>query len=184
MLSETEGMELLRRIAKGEDAALDEFYRHYSDCIYRYAMSRLNETHTAADILTEVMVEVWQRGARFEGRSRITTWLLGIAHNKVVDMFRKQQRRNSLAKELEMAEEECAEDPESLQALVSDANYLQRALAKLDEIHREILHLVFFEDLNYTEIASVLQIREGTVKSRLHYAKSKLKQLLGEEITG
>ena len=82
--------DLLQRIADGDEDALGAFYRLFEGRIYRFALSRLNDVFDAADILNEVMFEVWRGAARFEGRSAVSSWVLGIAHHKTIDRLRKR----------------------------------------------------------------------------------------------
>ncbi|MGI1679707.1 MAG: RNA polymerase sigma factor [Cellvibrionaceae bacterium] len=172
------GRALLSAIGGGDDAALTEFYGLFNSTVYRYASSKLNDTHSASDILADVMVEVWKSAHRYAGKSKVTTWLIGIAHHKVVDMYRKKGRANLTELDDSIEDESPISDLEGLISQLSDSRVLHKALANLPELHREILHLVFFEDMNYAEISEILNIPEGTIKSRVFNAKNKLKDVL------
>ncbi|HIC81453.1 MAG TPA: sigma-70 family RNA polymerase sigma factor, partial [Kiloniellaceae bacterium] len=75
-------------MANGDQTALDDFYRQYEGRVYRFIRSKLNDSFDAADVLNEVMFEVWRSAGRYEGRSAVSTWVLGIAHHKAIDRIR------------------------------------------------------------------------------------------------
>lgn len=176
--TETEAQALLGRIAAGQEAALAEFYQVHQARVFRYAQSKLNDSFAAADILNEVMLEVWKSAGRFEGRAKVSTWLLGIAHHKVVDYFRREKRHQADELDESLEDESPGVQLEQLLAGLQDTLLVRDCMARLSADHREVLHLAFFEDLNYAEIAEITQVPEGTVKSRVFHAKNLLKQQL------
>lgn len=170
--------QLLGAMAGGEMAAMTVFYHRHEMRVYRYLLSKLNDSFAAADILNEVMLEVWRSAGRFGGRSKVTTWVLGIANNKVLTYWRKQGRREFTDVDENLTDDTPAADLEQALAAVQDGEVLHASMQALSPPHREILHLVFFEELDYAEIASILQVPEGTVKSRVYHAKNLLKKQL------
>ncbi|MCR4333003.1 MAG: sigma-70 family RNA polymerase sigma factor [Sulfuricaulis sp.] len=176
---------LLTRIASGNETALREFYQAFHGRVYAFAIKRLRDPADAADVLNEVMLEVWRSAARYEGRSRALTWVLGITHHKTIDNLRR--RKNYPQDELDV-EIEDENSPTALDALAGaeDAAQLRRCLEGLSDAHRLIVHLAFFEDLPYEEIAKVADCPIGTVKTRMFHAKRRLKRCLAAlaEATG
>lgn len=170
--------QLLRTMAGGDTEAMSAFYRRHEARVYHYLFSRLNDSFTAADLLNEVMLEVWRSATRFAGRAKVTTWVLGIARNKVLTHWRKQGLREFTDLDDSLADDTPAADLEQALAAVKDGQVLRACMETLSPPHREILYLVFFEELDYTEIAEMLQIPEGTVKSRVYHAKNLLKKQL------
>ncbi|MCG6659091.1 sigma-70 family RNA polymerase sigma factor [Halomonas campisalis] len=170
--------ELLTAIANQEMPALSELYRRHQRRVYHFVLSKLNDPFTANDLLNDTMLEVWRSAGRFQGRARVTTWLLSIAHHKVLDLWRQQGRRQSTELDETMIDESPGADVEAVTLAVRDKERLAQCMARLSTEHREILHLVFFEELNYEEIGQIIGIPEGTVKSRVHHAKKLLKQHL------
>lgn len=168
---------LLQRITGGDERAVEELYRAYHERIYAFAMKRLNNSADAADVLNDVMLEVWRSAFRFEGRSRPLTWILGIANYKIIDKLRK--RYKVIHEEIDPQ----IPDPDNIPALdaivgVEDARQLRDCLDELSDSHRMVVHLAFFEDLSYGEIARIADCPEGTVKTRMFHAKKLLKQCL------
>lgn len=172
--------QLLRTMASGDTEAMAAFYRRHEERLYRYLLSKLNDSFIAADLLNEVMLEVWRSATRFAGRAKVTTWMLGIAHNKVLSHWRKQGLREFTDLDESLADDTPAADQEQLLAAVKDGQLLRACMETLSPPHREILYLVFFEELDYAEIAAMLQIPEGTVKSRVYHAKKLLKKQLAK----
>jgi RNA polymerase sigma-70 factor (ECF subfamily) len=169
---------LLASIAGGSEAALAEFYRLYQSRIYSFIIGRVHNAADAADVLNEVMMEVWRHAAAFQGRSRVLTWVLGIAHHKSIDCLRRRSPHLELEDGVEeKMEDECDGAPEIL-AKQQDATLLRFCVEKLSGSHRAVVHLAFFQELSYAEVATILACPEGTVKTRMFHAKQKLKDCL------
>lgn len=171
---------LLAGIARGRERDMAEFYRLYHGRIYAFVLRRLRNAADAAEVANEVMLEVWRGAAGFEGRAKALTWVLGIANHKAVDRMR---RRGYDAASQELDPDQLADERESSAELLSrlqEAELVKRCLDRLPEAHRAVVHLAFFEDLGYGEIASILRCPEGTVKTRIFHVKKGLKRCLGE----
>lgn len=178
-LEEPELRQLLGRIAASDQAAMATFYRHAESRVHRFALSRLNDSFAAADILNETMIEVWRHAGRFQGRSKVMTWVLGIANHKVIDLIRKANRE-PIAEPDESLPDTDSPTPEASAGLASERERIRNCLATLSEKHRTALHLAFFEDMAYGEIAEIVGCPEGTVKTRVFHAKEALKKCLAQ----
>lgn len=174
---------LLERIAQGSEAALAEFYRSHESRVYAFALSRLRHEAEAAECLNEVMLEVWKHADRFEGRSKVTTWLLGIANHKVLDKLRRRGRYQSEPVDDQMPDESSAAMFDVL-AGADDAEIIRLCLEGLSESHRQVIHLAFYEDMSYEDIAQVAGCPEGTVKTRVFHAKQRLKDCIATHTAG
>ena len=180
--SQAELASLLEAVAMRDQSALAELYRQVEGAIYAFALSRLANAGEAADIVHEVMLVVWRRAGSFQGRSRPLTWILGIAHHKIIDTLRRSGRFRD-----DPADENRVDgSPGPLENLAGAARraVVRRALKALSDAHRQVVHLAFFEDLSYPEIARLLGIPEGTVKTRMFHAKKALRQRLGNTLQG
>ncbi|GMQ92111.1 MAG: sigma-70 family RNA polymerase sigma factor [Gammaproteobacteria bacterium] len=174
-----EARALLEKIAAGSEQALNRFYQDHSNRVYNFAYKRLNNTVDAAEVLNQVMMDVWCNAGRFEGRSKVTTWLLGITHHKVIDILRKRGRNPG---------EELPGDPEDentptamdIMLREQDAVHIRTCLERLSDNHRQVVHMVFFEEIPYSEIAQIMDCPEGTVKTRMFHAKQCLKRCLSK----
>lgn len=181
--SQQQAIDLLDKIATGQQSALEDFYRLFESRVYHYALSRLNDSFDAADTLNEVMMEVWKHAGRFEGRSKVSTWLLGITHHKVYDRLRKRKHshlQDDIDDHANQLSDEGHVPMDKVLAGVEDAELVSRCMEKLSDSHREVIHLAFFEDMHYQDIASIAKCPEGTVKTRVYHAKQALKNCLAK----
>lgn len=177
VLTDQSARRLLAAIARGDESAMAAFYRGHEKNIYSFACSRLRDPQSAADIVNEVMLVVWQTAGSFRGRSQVCTWLLGIANNKVLDALRRQGARcyRELDRQIPDTNRKTGE------RIVADAQHrrsVSTCLKSLPDAQRQVVHLAFFEDLPYGEIAQILDCPAGTVKTRMYHAKIALKQCL------
>lgn len=168
---------LIRQIAGGSRPAMERFYRRHAARIHRFALSRTGDPLAADDVVSETMLRVWTDARHFRADSRGSTWWLGIAFHLAMNLMRSRYRHPC-----EPVDDETPEfDPIDVGAAIDgarDAARVQAAMAKLSDDHRTVLHLAFFEDLGYEDIAGILGCPEGTVKSRVFHAKQQLKRRL------
>jgi RNA polymerase sigma-70 factor, ECF subfamily len=171
--------ELLASIVAGSQAALACFYRRYHGRVYNFTLQRLDNPADAAEVLNEVMLEVWRNARGFEGRARVSTWLLGIAHHKSIDLLRKRSRRETRSLDMDIRDERPDPGPAAV-AGAQDAQRVRHCLDRLPDAQRQVVYLTFYEDLSCAEIARVLEIPEGTVKTRMFHARKVLAHCLGQ----
>jgi RNA polymerase sigma-70 factor (ECF subfamily) len=186
---------LVRAAQKGDERAFRELVEKYQRRIYQLALGMTKDPDDAMDIAQETFVRVHKYLPSFKGDSSFFTWTYRIATNLCLDAQRKKGRteRVDVIDEGDEAEIEAAMDPPShalagpqRQALNEELKgKLDEALAGLSENHRAILLLREVEGLSYEELAKVLDIRKGTVMSRLFHARlkmqNKLREYLGED---
>ena len=169
--------QITRRIAAGDREALSELYAHYQRVLFSYLLQLTPDYGLAEEILQDTLVAVWKSAHRFEGRSSLQTWLIGIARRQAHNTLR--QHKLSLAGESEM-EELVATDPEpeafTLASIARDE--LAETFGQLAPLHREVLVLIFVHELSYQETAAILEVPVGTVKSRICNARRALRALL------
>lgn len=169
--------DLLRRIGRGERTALKALYERHSTPLYNFLRYRLGDPFEAADVMQDVFLEVWRVAARFEGRSSVRTWIFGIARNRAVDRMRRGLREVTLPDpDPEVADD--APDPEAIVVAASDAARLRDCITRLSNSHRSAIHLAFYEDLPYGEIATIEGVPVGTIKTRILHAKRLLMHCL------
>lgn len=167
----------LKRIASGDREALAELYSRYQHHIFRYLLQLTPDYGLAEEILQDTFVAVWKSSRTFQGKSTVLTWLISISRRQAHNTLRRHKLPIVDESELEdlMATEP---EPEDF-ALASIArDELTVAFKQLGPVHREIIVLIFIEELSYPEVANVLGIPVGTVKSRLSNAKRMLRTLL------
>jgi RNA polymerase sigma-70 factor (ECF subfamily) len=161
---------LLAGVAHGDESSFRRLYDEYSTRIFRYALTLLRNAHLAEEVTQETMIAIWKNASTYSGKSQVSTWILGIARNKAFGILRNEDKGKRLPRHIAFVD-----DPAPI------IEQKERVLAALDRLpadQREIVFLTFYENLSYKAIAGLLQIPEGTVKSRMYYAKRKLEEAL------
>lgn len=172
---------LIERIAKGDEAAFAALYLSVESRLYRFILSKLNDSFEAADILNETFLEVWKSAGKFQGRSKATTWIFGIAYHKIMDHYRKTKPAQLDDMEhLDPVDE--SPDQAQVMSATQESNHLRFCLDKLKPAFRAVIELSFFEDLPYREIAEIVNCPEGTVKTRVFHAKEALRHCLSQRM--
>lgn len=177
-----EGFLLIERVVSGDKAALEEIYDRFGDDLFRYLFTFTRDRQLAEEILQETLVSVWQGANSFRGRSSAKTWIFGVARHQACNALRRHALPLAQEGELEAIDNIPAADSEPGEVIFAEDRLEELAefIGRLSPVHREILTLVFFHGLSYTEAAEVLGARIGTVKSRLYNAKRALRTLLEE----
>ena len=162
--------ELVSRVAEGDGEAFRSLYERFADRVLRYAFTILRNRHLAEEVTQETMVAVWKGAGRFAGRSKVSTWLFGIARNRSYDLVRKEERGKRLPDTPMIS-------PDPAKGILLQQKVVE-AMNTLPDDQREVVFLTFYEGLSYAEIAGILDIPQGTVKSRMFHAKRKMAEAL------
>lgn len=169
--------ELVDRVAKGDRAAVRLLFMRHHARVYRFAARHTGSESMADDIANEVFLELWRQAPAFEGRSEVSTWLLGIARFKGLSALRKR-------KEVWIDDDDAAAVPDTADtpevAVMKDdkATALRRMVNALPEEHRTVIDLAYYHAKSVTEIGEILSIPVATVKTRMFYARKKLGEAL------
>jgi RNA polymerase sigma factor (sigma-70 family) len=178
---------LIDRYARGEAAAFELLYRRHELRIWRYLNRNLRDAATADELMQEVWFAVARGAAQYRPSARFTTWLFSIAHNRMIDSIRARRRHmslESLGHESDEVTRQLTADPSAspVAAAVArdEAAALIRAVEELPREQREVFLLQVEGDLDVEEIARITGSSFETTKSRLRYARTKLRQMLKE----
>jgi len=177
-MTQVPDLALMQAMAGGDARALDELYARYGAGIFSFLMARLGgERQLAEEVLQDVMLAAWNGAGGFRGDSKVLTWLLSIARNRAINATR---RRRLPAVPFHDAINARADDTGPLEKVLRQTEHrvVREALVNLPANQREVLVLVFYHHLTMNEVAGVLRISTGTVKSRLHRAKEALRRTL------
>ncbi|MCY3019901.1 MAG: RNA polymerase sigma factor [Planctomycetota bacterium] len=174
-------MALVRRFREGDDAAFDELAPLAARMAYHLALRSVADPNVAEEISQEALVRLYRHVNEIAGEGAFKTWFYRIVLNLVHDYYRRSVRHDSATatlEEIRTIEQKSRDDP--LTSLERDAlrAALTQALACLDEKHREAFLMKEVEGLSHAEIAKTLDVPEGTVWSRLSYARRKLQEKL------
>ena len=171
---------LLSRIATGDQGAIEELYRRHSRLLLAQLQFMVGQPTLAEEILQDTMLAVWKGARTFRGGSRVRTWLLGIARRQARDRMRR--RRPTPMADSDLAQRPSPNPgPEAMAVERSEARRMVAALSTLTPAHREVLGLVFGADLSLAEVARVLAVPLGTVKSRLHAARAAASRTMNDK---
>ena len=172
----------LARIARGDEAALEELYGRYASAVFAFALSRTLDRGAAEEVAADTWLGCWRSAGSFRGDSRVLTWLLGIAKRQACTRMRRKRPAESPLDESAELVADGALEP--LDALVGEAG-VGEILAALDELPgdlAETVRLAWLHELPYVEIAQVTDVPVDTVKSRVSRARTLLKETLGRRI--
>jgi RNA polymerase sigma-70 factor, ECF subfamily len=178
---EPSDLELLERIAVGEQEAMRQFYERFSVRLQRFLRSRLHgDGVLVEDALQEICLNIWRSARSFRNQSSVATWVFQIAHHQALRSLRhhdaSEKREEAVTDEHTLLSQERT----LLEDAVIDRITLANALRQLTDKHREVLELVFYYGFAPDEVANILAIPPGTVKSRISYARRALFHLLNE----
>jgi RNA polymerase sigma-70 factor, ECF subfamily len=173
---------LARRIAQGDEQALEAIYRSHGGAVKAVARRVLGDGTLAEDVVQDVFVSFWNAPGKFDsGRGSLRTYLVTIAHRRAVDMVRSEVAR---ARREETSPPPLAEvDLESEVWQRSQSEIVRTAVANLGDDERRAISLAYFGGLSYVEVAKTLDQPEGTVKSRIRSGMRKLSTMIGEEVS-
>jgi len=169
----------MARIAAGDKTAMREVYELYADNLTNFVRNWLYDPTQAADLVHETMLIIWRNAAKFEGRSSLKSWIFSIARNKSIDVNRKNSRVTYTDTVPETADEGATQEDHLFG--VQNAKHLMKAMNGLSESHKRVLHLAFFEDMKYEDIAEIENCPVGTVKTRIMHAKKKLLYIVKQQ---
>jgi RNA polymerase sigma factor (sigma-70 family) len=178
---------LLARYADGDAAAFEELYRRHEMRVWRYLERNVGNRATADELMQEVWFAVARNAANYVPSARFTTWLFSIAHHRMIDSFRSRRPHVSLdALGQEPAVDELTADPNAgpfAAAVARDqAAALVQAVRELPPDQREAFLLQVEGELGVEQIAAITHTNFETAKSRLRYARVKLRELLKEHV--
>jgi len=169
--------ELVGRVARGDRAAIRLLFMRHHARVFRFVARQTGSETMADDVANEVFLEVWRKASAFEGRSEVSTWLLGIARFKALSKLRKKSEAE-LDEVQAAAIEDQADTPEVTAMKDDKAAALRRFIDALPAEHRTVIDLAYYQGQSVTEIGEILSIPVATVKTRMFYARKKLGEAL------
>lgn len=172
---------LLERIVSGDREAFRELYTLYYQPLLRFIYRLTGQLDLAQEGVNDVMLVVWRNGHSFGGKSKVSTWIMGIAYHRGLKLVERNRRWWARLAPVEFSE--CIERSSDTAELTEQAdlrNLLDRALQRLSPEHRAVVELTYFHGCSYEEIAAIAGCPVNTVKTRMFHARARLKKLLPE----
>jgi RNA polymerase sigma-70 factor, ECF subfamily len=173
--------DLLRRVARGDEAAFGALYDLIAAGVYGLALRVLRDRAHAEEVAQEAMVEVWRTAGRYDpARGSATAWIHTIAHRRAVDRVRSEQASADRARRVGTASAEMPYDDVAEQA-TARLEHLQvrRCMEGLTALQREAIILAYYEGHTYREVAELLDTALPTVKTRMRDGLIRLRDCLG-----
>jgi RNA polymerase sigma-70 factor (ECF subfamily) len=176
--------ELLQRVGRGDQSAFGELYDAMAPLVHGVVLRVVRDPSQTEEVVQEVFVELWRIAPRFDAqRGTVSSWVATIAHRRAVDRVRSEQAaRNRI--ERESGKVDRAHD--SVSETVVDADHadfeqrrVRRALDRLTSMQRQAVELAYFGGYTYREVAVLLEVPEGTIKTRIRDGMIRLRDELG-----
>jgi RNA polymerase sigma-70 factor, ECF subfamily len=152
------------------DEALERLLDLYEQKVYRMAVGMLHDHGRAQEVTQDVFFKLWRALPSYDGRAAVSTWLYTIARNTCLSVVRAESYR--------LTDDMAAAPEPSVGSIAPLDIALKDSLARLPEVQRTIITLFYFEDRNVAEVAALMDLPEGTVKSHLHRARRALGGML------
>jgi RNA polymerase sigma-70 factor (ECF subfamily) len=168
---------LISAIAGGDRRAMQALYLRHKVRVYRFVLRLAGDAALAEDIVSEVFLDVWRQAHGFKAKSRVSTWLLAIARYKALSAQRGRSQAQ-LDDDAAGAIVDPADDAETVLDRQDRSAIVRRCLSQLSAIHREVLDLVYYHEKSVDEVAEIVGVSAGTVKTRMFYARKHMENLL------
>lgn len=167
---------LIQSIATGDKRAMQILFARHNILVFRFALRLTGNRSLAEDIVSEVFLEVWRQAGAFMAKSRVSTWLLAIARNKAFSTLKR--RPLQLEDDYAIAIVDPGDNAEAALNRSNSTAIVGRCLAQLSPAHREVIDLVYYHERSVREVAMIVGIPEGTVKTRMYHARRRTAELL------
>lgn len=180
--SEAETLDsLLSRVALGDEGAFEVLYDESAPLVFGLIKRVVRDSGLSEEVLQEVFVEVWQYATRYDaGRGSARSWICTIAHRRAVDKVRAtaSSSKRDLAQGIKEFQE-TADDVADVAVLRADVDRVLKALETLTEMQRDAIRLAYYGGYTHREVAALLQVPLGTVKTRIRDGMIILRDRLG-----
>lgn len=168
---------LLDKIRLGDGAAFEALYRLYHPRLTNFLIKLVRRPQLVEEVLNDTMMVVWQRPDSFHGGSKLSTWIFAIAYRKALKGLKRYDDPIDDPEAPNRPSE--AEGPEENSASFRRRDLLAVAMEALSPAHRAVVDLTYYHELDYNEIATILECPVGTVKTRMFHARRQLRRLVG-----
>ena len=175
MKNDTEKVaELIEQALNNDEHACQKILNLYKGRIFSYVYRMVKNYHDAEDITFDTFIKCFKALGRFDTSKKFSTWLYTIAHNQTIDFFRKNKQEYEYFDDRHAAKDDFVEEYEKKKKIEK----IDQALAKMPALDRELVILFHREENSYQEISEILKIPITTIKTRLHRARKKLRELV------
>ena len=169
--------DLIEAIAAGNRRAMELLFVRHNVRIHRFISRITGNVSLAEDTVSEVFLEVWRGAGAFKRKSHVSTWLLAIARNKAMTALRRQMDGH-LCEDAAAALVDGSDDPETTAHQISRGAVIRKCLMQLPPTLREVVDLVYYHEKSVAEVAQIVGVPEGTIKTRMFHARNRMSALL------
>jgi RNA polymerase sigma-70 factor, ECF subfamily len=175
--------ELMQLVHGGDARAFEVVFDRHADAAFSLAYRMCGRRGTAEDVVQEAFISLWRSGARYDrARGSVRSWVLGVVHNRAIDIFRREVVRTSR----DVSDEGLAERMQAPENTETDverretAGQVRNALHELPPDQRQVIELAYFGGFSHSQIAEMLKLPTGTVKGRMRLGLTKMRLALGD----
>lgn len=184
---DTEEQALLRslvaRTARGDEAAYEQLYDLLSSTVFGVCRRVLRDPSESEEVAQEVLLEMWRTASRYDpSRAGVRSWAVMIAHSRAVDRVRSSERRRAREEATALPEPPAVDEVSEAAVSAFEVRRVRKALAELSDVQRESVRLAFYGGHTHTEVAALLGVPLGTVKTRIRDGLGRLRVHLGPEL--
>jgi RNA polymerase sigma-70 factor, ECF subfamily len=170
---------LIQLIADGDKRAFKLLYARHHMRVLRFVIRLVGNDSVAEEVVNDVFLQAWRHAQEFKGNSQVATWLLAIARFKTISECRRRSED-----QLDEGAAAVIEDPSDTPSISMEkherSDLLQKCLAKLSPIHRDVINLIYYQGKKVEEVAQFTGAPISTIKTRMHYARGRMAELLAE----
>jgi RNA polymerase sigma-70 factor, ECF subfamily len=170
---------LIRRVARGDADAFDAVYDQVAATVFGIVRRVIRDPAQSEEVTQDVLLEVWRSAATFDpGRGSATAWVTTLAHRRAVDRVRSVQKEADRERHIAAAVVPYDEVAEAVESSL-ERERVRRCLGSLTELQRESVTLAYYGGYTYSQVASLLGVPDGTIKTRMRDALIRLRDCLG-----
>ena len=167
---------LLDRISENQDRqALTQLYEYYRHPVGSFLSSKLREKKLIEEVFNDVMLVVWRKASSFQGKSKVSTWIFGIAYRTCLSHAKKESKHTD-----QIQDDMLNDVADSTESDLSQT--LRASMTELSDDHRTVIELAYYFGHSITEISEIIDCPSSTVKTRLFYARQHLKKCIENHI--
>ena len=179
---DAEDRRLVACVCTHELAAFETLYRRYHPRLCRFLHRMLRPEHLVEEVLNDTLYVVWNQAERFNGTSKVSTWIFAIAYRKALKALSRHDDPLPDAAEDDQPAADAAERPEARMSLAQARTAIDQALRALSVDQRAAVELTYFHGFSYPEIAQIVECPTDTVKTRMFHARKRLKTAFGGQL--
>ncbi len=176
---DAEALSLLKRVAVKDRVAFEKLFKRFHPLLFRYLTRMMRRPEMVEEVVNDTMFVVWEKAGQFEGRSKVSTWITGIAYLKGIKALDRLRRIPDQQADAYEESDDIAESVNLISRLGIE-QWVHSGLEQISPDQRSVVELTYFFGYSYQEIAEVMDCPVNTVKTRMFHARRRLAKLLPE----